>query len=173
MDKALDLKAVMFEAIIGEALRTSFLSSLVIYNQKIPCCFLKRKETQVDVILITEHAVYVIEAKGWKNLIKGTYADYMWRGISGNPIGMTVFNPIYQNLLHIRLLKTALRKKGINKVPLINIVCVQDGCHIESNCRELMHFTELVPRVQYFESLYKDIYINKILVTKTIRSIRV
>lgn len=149
--KNLFLKAALFESLLGDRLRVAFPEGKVVHDKRLACRCLQRNETQIDLILATAKAVYVIEAKNWSRSIAGTYDDLMWRGVGNKVQGMNVYSPVMQNLLHIRLLKATALRLGRKFPPVFNIVCVPDSCEIKSPCKEIIHESELVQYVKKIE----------------------
>lgn len=148
----LNLKATIFESLIGSRLVRSFQESKLVYDKRLKCSWLKRNETQIDLIMVTKKAVYVIEAKDWSRLISGDYGDYEWKGLGNHPQLMTVTSPYLQNMLHVRMLKAAFLKYGHVMPPIFNIICVPDSCSIDSNCIEIVNLSNLVSRIKNIEN---------------------
>lgn len=167
---ALELQGMIYEGIVGGLLREKRKDGVVIYNKKLKCKFLPRGETQVDIIFVTAKAIFVIEVKDWKYRIEGGYSNYEWIGMGKSLKTLTVFNPVYQNYGHIRLLKSALLKyKEIP--PFINLVIVPDGCKIKSECEEVIHLSELDTTLEKYEnSISTKFIVNDIV--KMIREVR-
>lgn len=166
--KTLEAKGLIFEGIVGGFLKRSFSNTFVFYNKVFPAKFLKRQETQVDIIFITNKAIFIIEAKDWSQFIEGDYNNYTWLGMGDANLVMKVFSPVYQNYLHLRLVKSILRKQLDDIPPLINLVVVPDTCDIKSPCTEVIRFSSLKRRVNSEMSKLSKIYDVKAL-TKIIR----
>lgn len=163
----LELQGMIYEGVVGVLLREKRKDGVIIYNKNFKCNYLPRGETQVDIIFVTEKAVFIIEVKDWKYRIEGGYNDYEWEGMGKSLKTMTVFNPVYQNYGHIRLLKAALMQNE-NIPPLINLVVVPDGCKIKSDCEEVIHLSELCDTI----AKYEKSYYTKYVVTDIVRMIR-
>lgn len=141
--KVLEFNGSFFEQEIVKSLYEQFSDEcIVIHNKELYSDFLG-KNTQIDVILLHKHGAYVIEAKNWKHWIKGNYADFYWAGKSAQKDVMRVISPINQNFLHVRALKNAIRKKGIQPLAFSSVICVPDGTDILSDCSELCNFSLL------------------------------
>lgn len=135
-----------FELEISQYLQLKYPKSEVLHNNSIYCEFLK-KETQMDLIFITDRNVYIIEAKNWIGFIRGNINDKHWEGRSRSKNTITVFNPVNQNALHIRTLRNALRLQGMNPPMFKNIVVVPDGTEIKSDCSEVINKSMLLQRI--------------------------
>ena len=61
----------------------------------------------------------MIEAKNWKNWVRGDYGDKHWKGQGASRGVITTFNPIDQNFIHIRALRNAIRRE-----------CREENCSI-------------------------------------------
>ena len=166
----LELQGIIYEGMVGGLLRDKRKDGVVIYNKRLKCNFLPHGETQVDIIFVTSKAVFVIEVKDWRYRIEGGYNDYEWLGIGKSLKTMTVFNPVYQNYGHVRLLKSALLK--YTDVPsIINLVVVPDGCRIKTDCEEVIHLSELCATLEkYEETCYTKYDVSDIV--KMIREVK-
>lgn len=145
--RTLEAKGLIFEGIVGSFLKRSFSNTFVFYNKVFPAKFLKKQVTQVDVIFITNKAIFVIEAKDWSQFIEGDYDNYTWLGMGDANLVMKVFSPVYQNYLHLRLVKSMLRKQLKELPPLINLVVVPDTCDVKTPCTEVVRFSALKRRI--------------------------
>lgn len=90
--------------------------------------------TQIDNILLTEKAIYVIEAKNYRGFIYGTYNQEYWSVTSknsktyvssrGKPYTKTFinkhkfYNPIKQNKTHVDAISNIVKKS----IPIISVV---------------------------------------------------
>lgn len=167
---SLELQGMIYEGIVGGLLREQRNDGVVIYNKKFKCRFLPHGETQIDIIFVTAKTVFVIEVKDWKYRIEGNYNDYEWTGMGKSLKTLTVFNPVFQNYGHVRLLKSALMK--YDKVPpIINLVVVPDGCGIKSECEEVVHLSDLAATIKHHENKYSTTYVVNDIV-KMIREVK-
>lgn len=57
--------------------------------------------TQIDNLLITQNAVYVIESKNYKGIVSGDCNEKKINKTTNNGITFTVTNPVFQNEKHI------------------------------------------------------------------------
>lgn len=144
-----------FEFRIMAMLRSCYPDAIFLHDLHIYSQFL-HKETQIDVVMISNSGVFVIEAKNWKHWIRGGYDDYEWSGLTNDRKVITVFNPVYQNLIHIRTLRNALRKDW--DVPdFYNLVVLPDGTDIQSGCCEVMNLSMLPKRIREFKVCSVDV----------------
>ena len=75
--------------------------------------------TQIDHIVISEYAIFVIETKFYKGWIYGgANSEYWTQNIYGNKYSLR--NPIHQNEGHIRVLRQLLKSYG--DIPFISII---------------------------------------------------
>lgn len=152
MRARLNVNGAVFEVVVGSLLHSAFQCSRIVYDKHIRCNWLRRHETQIDLLMVTEKAIYVLETKNWIQSINGNRGDYVWRGYSGQPKGMTVISPFIQNLLHVRLLKAGALGRGVTLPPVYNVICVPDSCMINSDCDEVVHVSGLVHKIQGIEA---------------------
>ena len=136
-----------FELEVYGILQKAFPNSIIIHNKELYSNFLG-KNTQIDLILIDRRGVFVIEAKGWREWIRGEYADFIWTGKSRAASVMKVKSPVNQNFLHIRTLRNAIRKRGYEPPEFHNLVVVPDDTSIMSKCLELCNTSSIVPKIQ-------------------------
>lgn len=147
-------------------IRKCMPNAIVLHDLRLHSTYLG-KETQVDLVAVDDSGVFVIEAKNWKYWIRGNLDDRQWTGLSSDRKVMTVFNPYEQNLIHIRALRNAIRKKGIEPVVFHNIVVLPDGTEIHSDCGDVVNssqISKLVTRMQKNTniSLNKKAYVELI-----------
>ena len=147
----LNVKGAVFEFVIGNTLKTNFKQSKLFYDIRIKCRWLRRNETQIDLLLLTEKAIYVIEAKNWSRGIIGNYGDYVWRGYGNQPQGMTVVSPFLQNTLHTRMIKSRALLHGCTIPQVFSFICVPDSCVINSDCGDIVHFSQIVQKIASVE----------------------
>ena len=75
--------------------------------------------TQIDHIVISEYAIFVIETKNYQGMVYGSeYSEYWTQNIFGNKYQLR--NPIIQNHGHIRAIKALLQDYG--NIPYVSIV---------------------------------------------------
>lgn len=162
MDRtSLELRGGIFEAEICNLLRAQFKDSLIIHNKSLMCPILG-KETQIDVILVKRHGIFVIEAKNIHGWIKGDYNDEKWRACSSSKKVMTVFNTLNQNFLHIRSLEYAMSQKGyLPSFKIHNLICVPDNTQIISNVKEITNYSRLPYVISKLEDSRLEIDVHK------------
>ena len=145
--RTLEFNGNYFEQIIVNHLHSYYGGDCVVLHNKELFSNYLGKDTQIDVILIHKKGICVIEAKNWKQWIKGEYADYYWAGKSSSKDVMKVISPLNQNFLHIRVLKNAIRRKGYNPIDFHSIICVPDGTQIMSKCSEVCNLSMLTNKI--------------------------
>jgi hypothetical protein len=155
----------VFELEIMDYLAEKFPNSIIMHNLEVFCKPLE-KDTQIDIIMLTDKNVYLIEAKNWTGYIEGEYNNEHWTGISRARVKMEVFNPINQNDLHIRALRNALRNEGLNPPYFNNFVVVPDGTAIKSTCREVVNKSFLINRITRAEKTLSNNYDKQSLAEK-------
>lgn len=140
--KKLEYKGNLFENYIAVELSNKFPSAKFILNKELYSPFLQ-KDTQIDLIMVTDKVVYVIEAKNWSDYIKGTYNDVHWKG-KGNSQAMNTYNPVNQNAIHIRALRNKLSKAGVPyDIPIKSFIIVPESCQLITTCTEVCHLSEI------------------------------
>ena len=168
--KSLEFKGNLFEAYLSMSISELIPDSKCILNKEIYSPYL-RKDTQIDLIIITKRYVNVIEAKNWDSYIKGTYDDTHWQGKGASQI-MTVFNPINQNAIHVRALQKLVYDNTSSFIPCKSFIVVPDGCNIETKCSEVINTSVLrreitkqmitVADKEIDSSYYYDVILNKV-----------
>jgi len=89
------------------------------------------KTTEIDVLMITHKGLFVFESKNFSGWIFGRESQRSWcqtlpkgRGISQKEI---FYNPIMQNRLHIKCLKTLLQ----HKIPVHSVIVFSNRCTLK------------------------------------------
>lgn len=128
---------------------------------------------QIDNVLLTSKAIYVIEAKNYSGFIFGSLNNEKWTMTSKtvktyrNRGGYkykksfinknTFYNPIKQNQTHVKAITTLLKSPSI---PVLNIVVFGQKANLkEINTDDLhpvIHFNELKSRVKKYEHHHSD-----------------
>ena len=88
------------------------------------------RSTQIDHIVVSPYAVFVIETKGYKGwILEGENAEYWTQIIYKRK--STFYNPIHQNDGHIRFLKFLL--KDLGNIPFVPIVVFNNEADLKVN----------------------------------------
>ena len=83
------------------------------------------RSTQIDHIVVSPYAVFVIETKGYKGWIFGGESTEYWtQNIYGHK--STFYSPLLQNDGHVRFLKFML-KVNVNTHIVVNRCCLKDA----------------------------------------------
>lgn len=152
----LEFKGGLFETMVATEIVTKIPTAKILFNKELFSPFLQ-DTTQIDLICITEHNVFVIEAKGWNSYIKGSYCDKHWSG-RGKGGTMSVFNTVNQNAIHIRALKAALFKKGYKDlVQFRSLIVVPNECQILTDCKEVCSLNSLCTIIKRFDKMSENI----------------
>lgn len=88
------------------------------------------RSTQIDHIVVSPYAVFVVETKGYKGWILGGENAEYWTQIIYKRKS-TFYNPIHQNDGHIRFLKFLL--KDLGNIPFVPIVVFNDEADLKVN----------------------------------------
>ncbi|MEG2916082.1 MAG: nuclease-related domain-containing protein [Oscillospiraceae bacterium] len=84
------------------------------------------KTTEIDIIAITNRAIYVIENKNYSGKIYGTDTQFYWYYYLGGK-KYKVYNPIMQNETHIKALKKIISNEDL----IYSIVCFNSNMNID------------------------------------------
>lgn len=166
LDRAtLEQLGTQFELELKTYIKTKRPNGVIIHNAKLYSKQLD-KDTQIDLIYISDKAVVIIEAKNWVDFIEGNIADIKWMGRSRAHVNMTVYNPVEQNSIHIRALRNALRLVGVNPPFFYNLVVLPDNTAIKSDCKEVINKSSLVGKLMEIERQSKYNINSKLLENK-------
>lgn len=66
--------------------------------------------TEIDLVIITSMGVYVIESKNYSGWIFGNHDQQHWTQVFANQTKNKFYNPIHQNVGHIKALKKKMQK---------------------------------------------------------------
>lgn len=113
-----------FENFIKNRIESLNSEIKVFQNVKIFSCKLN-KSTEIDLLVITPWRVYCIEAKRVRSRLIGEYTNKVWTTVSGR-YQKKIYNPIVQNLLHVRALKRELLLRKIYLKNIEPLWCIPD-----------------------------------------------
>ena len=95
----------------GEFLTFSYLEKLDGYHKLLVNLYIPKKDgstTEVDLIMISEHGIYVFESKNYSGWIFGDEKNRYWAQTLPRKQKNQFYNPIWQNNGHISALKSLL-----------------------------------------------------------------
>lgn len=164
--RSLELKGILFEAQIGRVIEKNFPGSYNIFDKTLYSPYLGRT-TSIDLITVTDSAIFVVEAKNWAEYIKGNINDDKWVGRGSSSSTLSVVSPFLQNDMHIRALTDSALRKGVRLPEMISVICLPDSAIIETDCDNVVNLSKL-PQFIFKSSLSK----NKIPVIDTVRTIK-
>ena len=64
---------------------------------------------------------------------------------------MTVVSPFLQNTLHTRMIKSRALLHGCTIPQVFSFICVPDSCVINSDCGDIVHFSQIVQKIASVE----------------------
>lgn len=124
------------------------------------------RSTQIDHIVVSPYAVFVIETKGYKGWIFGGESiEYWTQSIYGHK--STFYSPLLQNDGHVRFLKFML--KDLGNIPFIPIVCFNNEAELKVNVNTHIVVNRYCLKDAILQ--YKETVINLELKTKIISRI--
>lgn len=153
------------KGIIGEKSISSILylldkSKYTVINNIV----LKRdtKTSQIDHVVISDFGIFVIETKNYKGWIVGNEKSEHWTQVLFKR-KQRFYNPINQNLGHIKVLKTYLSKyPSINYIPIIVFLSKSDikvkTTHDIINSRQLIQTIKKYNEINIEKREKEDIY---------------
>ena len=124
------------------------------------------RSTQIDHIVVSPYAVFVIETKGYKGWILGGENSEYWTQIIYKRKS-TFYNPIHQNDGHIRFLKFLL--KDLGNIPFVPIVVFNNEADLKVNVNNHIVVNRYCLKDAILQ--YKETVINLELKTKIISRI--
>jgi hypothetical protein len=96
-----------------------YLNDILITNPKS-----KSGYAQIDHVLVTPYAIFVIETKNYKGSIRGKHNDLNWR-VNGR---FNMYNPVRQNRTHINAIKRVLA--DYKDVKFVSIISFTKRCEL-------------------------------------------
>lgn len=153
------------KGIIGEKSISSILylldkSKYTVINNIV----LKRdtKTSQIDHVVISDFGIFVIETKNYKGWIVGNEKSEHWTQVLFKR-KQRFYNPINQNLGHIKVLKTYLSKyPSINYIPIVVFLSKSDikvkTTHDIINSRQLIQTIKKYNEINIEKREKEDIY---------------
>lgn len=124
------------------------------------------RSTQIDHIVVSPYAVFVIETKGYKGWILGGDNSEYWTQIIYKRKS-TFYNPIHQNDGHIRFLKFLL--KDLGNIPFVPIVVFNNEANLKVNVNNHIVVNRYYLKDAFLQ--YKETVISQELKTKIISRI--
>jgi hypothetical protein len=82
-----------------------------------------RRRAQIDHLVISPKAIFVIETKNWRGAVSGDEKERRWiqvRQPGDKPV--SVSNPIIQNRQHVEALAGFLRARGVDWPDLVSVI---------------------------------------------------
>lgn len=134
MQKAVKKAGAAGEDSLSEALRPLVeggedkeLRDLLLWRTDGP----KPEGTQVDSVLVTPHAIYVIEMKNFRGTVTGKEEGDYWKHVKPEGSYDKVYNPVRQNQGHISAVMNALKDSPPHPwVHVIGMVVFSDMCEL-------------------------------------------
>jgi len=130
------------------------------------CLFNYENEyTQIDNILVTTKAIFVVEDKNYSGNVYGKESDPYWTQSSGK-YKNTFFNPIMQNKKHIKITKKVLNL--FDYIPVYNIIVFSNNAKIknvnlnnDNTDTHLVKDFDLAKEINYIERNLKSVIDDK------------
>ena len=124
------------------------------------------RSTQIDHIVVSPYAVFVIETKGYKGWIFGGESTEYWtQSIYGHK--STFYSPLLQNDGHIRFLKFML--KDLGNIPFVPIVVFNNEAVLKFNVNNHIVVNRYYLKDAFLQ--YKETVISQEFKTKIISRI--
>lgn len=124
------------------------------------------RSTQIDHIVVSPYAVFVIETKGYKGWIfGGESTEYWMQSIYGHK--STFYSPLLQNDGHIRFLKFMLKDFG--NIPFVPIVVFNNEAVLKFNVNNHIVVNRYYLKDAFLQ--YKETVISQEFKTKIISRI--
>ena len=158
--RALEFLGIMFETKVVLKLKESFPDAIVLHNVNTFSNVLK-KETQIDVVMISSGGIFIIESKNFITSMKGSYSDKYWELRSRDKKAKFVFNTLGQNVIHIRALNAAMYKKfGKLPIHMWNLIVFPDSTFLNTDVKEVCNLAGLPNKIKerMNKSLGLDVY---------------
>lgn len=163
------LKGEAFELILSASI-SKFKDVSCINNLKVYSNTLDRI-MEIDILVVTPWCIYSVEAKSFSSYLRGSLRDLYWVGISGSRT-TEIFNPVIQNIEHIRALKQNLVSEGIYLPHINNYVVAQDTCDlsgVDSPPNLVMKKADFIDRI-ITDSLYRSHTLDtKLIINKVFK----
>ena len=108
--------------------------------------------TEIDILLVTQKGFFVIESKNYSGRIYGNESDENWTVYYPNGTKYKLYNPIKQNLTHIRVLRQYFRRDidchsivvFSNKANIVNVNAQQSRAFVINKARLVDVITEVL-----------------------------
>jgi|GEM_PF-4578829 len=118
-------KGEKFERSVYNRLVYNFGDACVFHNCLVPKN--SKADTEIDIVMLTHRAIYVIECKNYSGELSGIDTDLYWKQQTEKHKGV-VKSPVFQNRKHRERLKKFL---GRTSVPVISVSVLADKCSFD------------------------------------------
>lgn len=107
----------------------------------------KGKTAQIDHIVVSPKGVFVIETKNYKGLIYGDHKERYWTQVIDKNT-YNFYNPVIQNLGHIKAIKEKLNNK--KDIPIYSIVAFNERCKLKKIISDtpVLYTKKIIPYIK-------------------------
>ena len=127
---------------------SQYLTDLLLPNSRS-----KTGYSQIDHVLVTQYAIFVIETKNYDGTIRGKRMDKYWQ-VNGK---FSIYNPLRQNYGHIKTLQEIL--KEFSDIDFVSIVSFTKRC-------KALYIDQELRNIEANELVVYDIKLTDIIDTK-------
>lgn len=78
------------------------------------------EKTELDVVALSPHGIYVFEVKNYSGYIFGTYSDKYWTQTLNRFVKNKFYNPLRQNYGHKKAIEAYLEVNEEHIIPIVN-----------------------------------------------------
>jgi hypothetical protein len=158
------------KGLYGEYLICRQLTRLEGYKRFLFNCYIPKDDgttSELDVILLHSSGIYVFESKNYSGWIFGTETQKMWTQTFPNGRKEKFYNPIMQNITHIKWLMNIL--PDIDKSTFHSIIVFSERCELKKI--NLNTDNHIVLKRNHLLRTFVDKIKNEALADDTIESI--
>ena len=153
-------KGEKFERSVYNRLVHNFGDASVFHNCLVPKK--KKADTEIDIVMLTHKALYVIECKNYSGELSGIDSDLYWKQRTEKHNGV-VKSPVFQNRKHV---ERVVKYLGKISVPVFSVSVMADKCSFEGvvkTCDDhIVYREDMVALIRKLEMESKEIMTAKL-----------
>lgn len=109
--------------------------------------------TEIDHIIVSPTAVFVIESKNYYGIVSGKDYDTYWIQTISNDYSKEIYNPILQNSKHVDVVASYL--KNFTHIPIVSLITFSSRArlkdiYIKSSSTKVIYVSQLIRTIKSY-----------------------
>lgn len=159
------IKTIKDKGLYGEYKTFETIDKLNIYKKMYINAYIPKDDgttTEIDLIMVCEHGLYIIESKNYGGFIYGNQDDHLWTQVFNRNSKFPFYNPIKQNENHIKAINKLL---NLNEKAYDSYVVFSERCKLQ-NVKYDKNKVTVLKRNHIFDDLVNNVKQKDKLLTK-------